>query len=87
MKASRLVRSSLFVALPLLTGLGSAANLSTHEIRPALLEISEQEPGWFEVMWKTPMRGDRVLAFEVVLNGRSKPLFLDASLAEKSIKG
>jgi hypothetical protein len=48
-------------------GLGSTANLQAHEIRPALLEITEQEPGWFEVMWKTPMRGDLALALEPIL--------------------
>ncbi len=31
------------------------------EIRPALLELSEREGGWVDVIWKVPMRGDRVL--------------------------
>ena len=39
----------------------------THEIRPALLDIREHRPGWFEVTWKAPMRGDRVLAVRPIL--------------------
>jgi hypothetical protein len=30
------------------------------EFRPALLEISEQEGGWVDVIWKVPMLGDQV---------------------------
>ena len=37
------------------------------EIRPALLEITEQTPGSFEVVWKVPMRGDLVLGLRPVL--------------------
>jgi hypothetical protein len=36
-------------------------------IRPALLEITEQSPGSFEVIWKVPMRGDLVLSLRPVL--------------------
>ena len=32
------------------------------EIRPALLDIKEQNTGLFSVTWKVPTRGDRVLA-------------------------
>jgi hydrogenase/urease accessory protein HupE len=35
---------------------------SADEIRPALLDIKEQNTGLFAVTWKVPMRGDRVLA-------------------------
>jgi hydrogenase/urease accessory protein HupE len=62
MKAARWVRFSLFVVTLLLTGLGATVNLHAHEIRPALLNITEQKPGWFEVTWKVPMRGGSVLA-------------------------
>ncbi|MHC4374589.1 MAG: hypothetical protein ACYSTO_10530, partial [Planctomycetota bacterium] len=37
------------------------------EIRPALLEITEQPGGNFEVIWKVPMRGDLVLGLRPVL--------------------
>jgi hypothetical protein len=39
----------------LLIGFFPAANASAHEIRPALLNIVEQKPGWFEVTWKIPV--------------------------------
>jgi len=60
------MRLSLFVVILFLTGLGAAVNLSAHEIRPALLTITEQKPGWFEVTWKVPMRGDGILAIKPV---------------------
>ena len=40
----------------------SAASVSADEIRPALLDIKEQNTGLFAVTWKVPTRGDRVLA-------------------------
>jgi len=44
------------------------------EIRPALLDIKEQNTGLFSVTWKVPMRGDRVLAITPVLPGSLKLL-------------
>ena len=44
-----------FAALGLLL-LGAAA--SAHEVRPAYLELIEEESGEFEVLLKTPMQGD-----------------------------
>ncbi len=32
-----------------------------HESRPAYLEITETQAGQYDVLWKRPMRGDRVL--------------------------
>ena len=37
------------------------------EIRPALLEITERDGGWVDVVWKKPALGDRVLSLEPVL--------------------
>jgi hydrogenase/urease accessory protein HupE len=54
MNAAGLIRL-FFAGILLLTGLGSAANVHAHEIRPALLNIIEQKPGWFEVTWKVPV--------------------------------
>ncbi len=34
----------------------------THELRPAYLELREENAGEFSALWKTPMRGDRRLA-------------------------
>ena len=38
-----------------------------HEIRPALLQIEEFQPGVFDVTWKLPGRGDRALGLEPIL--------------------
>jgi hydrogenase/urease accessory protein HupE len=43
------------------TGLYAAAPVNADEIRPALLDIKEQNTGLFTVTWKVPMRGDKVL--------------------------
>ena len=51
--------SSLYLAMP----------AQADEIRPALLDIKEQNTGLFSVTWKVPMRGDRVLAITPVLPG------------------
>jgi hypothetical protein len=40
---------------------------AAHEVRPAYLELSEQEPGRYAVVWKVPAMGDRVLALQPVL--------------------
>ena len=50
----------LFVVV--LMSLCSALPASADEIRPALLDIKEQNTGLFAVTWKVPTRGDRVLA-------------------------
>jgi hydrogenase/urease accessory protein HupE len=42
-------------------GLLSTSKTEAHEIRPALLTITETEPGWFEVMWKVPIFEGQVL--------------------------
>jgi len=45
----------------------NAPQALAHEARPAYLELSEQNPAQFEVLWRRPMRGDRVLAMRPVL--------------------
>jgi hydrogenase/urease accessory protein HupE len=40
-----------------------------HEVRPAYLEVSEDRPGEFSVLWKTPVRGDMRLALDPVFSG------------------
>jgi hypothetical protein len=56
------MRIGLLGALLLVGGL--AADAPAHEIRPALLDITQREGGWFDVVWKVPTRGDRVLGLE-----------------------
>ncbi|ACP21962.1 conserved hypothetical protein (plasmid) [Sinorhizobium fredii NGR234] len=49
-----------------------AAAAFAHEVRPAYLELREQAPGEFAVMWKVPMRGEMRLALRPVFSGASK---------------
>ncbi len=53
----------------ILAGLFPAAPANADEIRPALLDIKEQNTGLFAVTWKVPTRGDRVLAITPRLPG------------------
>jgi hydrogenase/urease accessory protein HupE len=55
MITGRFARIFLFAGILLLIGLGSLDKVHAHEIRPALLNIVEQKPGWFEVTWKVPV--------------------------------
>ena len=43
-----------------------------HEVRPAYLELRETVPGQFDVLFKTPMRGDARLALDVSFSGRAE---------------
>ncbi|MGB5620413.1 MAG: HupE/UreJ family protein [Desulfobacterales bacterium] len=65
--AVQLIRLWLTAVLLLLLGLGSASRLYAHEIRPALLNIVEQKPGWFEVTWKVPVLAGYELDIQPVL--------------------
>jgi hypothetical protein len=40
-----------------------------HEVRPAYLGLQEAEPGKFDVLFKTPMRGDLRLSLKVSISG------------------
>lgn len=57
----------LVLAFVVLAGSYPVMEAGAHEIRPGLLDIKERETGWFEVTWKVPMRGDRVLGVLPVL--------------------
>lgn len=45
-----------------------------HELRPAYLELKETAPGEFDVLWKTPMRGEMRLSLEPVFSEGVEPL-------------
>jgi hydrogenase/urease accessory protein HupE len=45
----------------LFSGLYASAPVNADEIRPALLDIKQQNTGLFAVTWKVPTRGDKVL--------------------------
>lgn len=53
----------------LLLALAAAPAASAHEMRPAYLEVREESPGEFHVLWKTPRVGDARLALSVELSG------------------
>ena len=57
------------IAFAVLACLYLAMPVNADEIRPALLDIKEQNTGLFAVTWKVPMRGDRVLAITPILPG------------------
>ena len=40
-----------------------------HEVRPAYLDLREDRPGEFSVLWKTPMLGEMRLALDPVFSG------------------
>jgi hydrogenase/urease accessory protein HupE len=50
--------------------------LNAHEIRPALLEITERSPGLYDVKWKVPAKGERALAISPVLPESFSPVGL-----------
>jgi hydrogenase/urease accessory protein HupE len=45
-----------------------------HELRPAYLEVHEENAGEFRVLWKTPMRGEMRLALSPAFSGRTASL-------------
>jgi hydrogenase/urease accessory protein HupE len=45
-----------------------------HEVRPAYLELHEDKAGEFQVLWKTPMRGDLRLSLSPVFSGKTQAL-------------
>jgi hydrogenase/urease accessory protein HupE len=58
--------------LPILVALAAFLLLPSahaHEVRPAYLELSEERPGEFSVLWKTPMVGELRLALDPVFSG------------------
>ena len=65
------------LTLVLLTALGGwlpIADLAADEMRPGLLNIKETEPGWFEITWKVPTKGDRQLPLKPALPEFLKPV-------------
>jgi hydrogenase/urease accessory protein HupE len=61
------------LALLLLTALLAAPAAPAHEIRPGLLEITEEPGGAIAVVWKVPVRGDRALALTPVFPSDWQP--------------
>jgi hypothetical protein len=61
------VVTALLWGLALLCWSAAAA----HEVRPAYLELREGRPGEFDVLFKTPMRGDLRLSLSPSFSGRT----------------
>ena len=61
-------------ALLLLANLVLAPGAQAHEIRPALLDITETAGGALRVTWKVPTRGNRVLALTPIFPADWVPL-------------
>jgi hydrogenase/urease accessory protein HupE len=60
----RLISLFLFLAALVLPLAGQA-----HEVRPAYLDLREDRPGEFSVLWKTPMVGEMRLALNPAFSG------------------
>jgi hypothetical protein len=60
--------------LPAILLLFAVAPAFAHEVRPAYLEMVEESPGFFAVLWKTPTRGDARLALDPQFSGSGEPL-------------
>lgn len=67
MKHRRSLLVCLLVALSMM--IGFLAGAVAHEVRPAYLELREEESGEFSVLFKTPMQGDARLALVAVFSG------------------
>lgn len=50
-----------------------------HESRPAYLEITETQAGQYDVLWKRPMRGDRVLGLRPQFPSNCRQITLAAT--------
>ena len=67
-------RNYLIILITAPAGLFFASESIAHEIRPCLLEINEPQTGFFDVTWKVPALGDRVLGLAPVFPECMKPV-------------
>ncbi|MEJ1159752.1 HupE/UreJ family protein [Prosthecomicrobium sp. N25] len=70
----------LVAVLAPLLALSAPRVAHAHEVRPAYLDLVEERPGEFSVLWKTPMQGEMRLALAPVFSG---PVDLLAPVATK----
>ena len=72
----KICRRAVFFCLAALFACSSwfwqSATCSAHEVRPSYLELHEARAGEFEVLLKTPMRGELRLALAATLSGRAE---------------
>lgn len=72
-RTAGVVRLALVIAA-CACALNSGVRVHAHEIRPALLTITEREPGFFDAQWKVPALGDRSLPIKPVFPECMKPV-------------
>ncbi|MCC6886915.1 MAG: HupE/UreJ family protein [Hyphomicrobiales bacterium] len=67
----RVLAVAWLVVLPVVAGCGTSA---AHEVRPSYLELTEVRADEFDILFKTPMRGDLRLALAPAFSGKTEPL-------------
>lgn len=60
-----MIRNLLWVLL----ALGLSAGVSAHEVRPALIQVTQRDTHHFDVLWKQPVNGDVALHLVPRLSG------------------
>jgi hypothetical protein len=68
---ARIARSVKLGAFAFSLLLWQSATCAAHEVRPSYLEAREDRAGEFEVLFKTPMRGELRLALTATFSGRA----------------
>ena len=64
MNYGTLLKTCLLLSATVICIVVPSGSLRAHEIRPALLEINEREPGLFDVQWKVPALGEMSLPIQ-----------------------
>ncbi len=60
------MRLLLFVLAALCSAISHSPNAIAHEVNPAFLELTETEPGQFDVVWKQPIKDGRRLKLDPI---------------------
>ncbi|MEW9838413.1 HupE/UreJ family protein [Mesorhizobium marinum] len=58
------------IRLAVIVWLALTSVVAAHEIRPAYLQLDEVAPGVYDLVWKVPSNGDRVLDIQPVFDSR-----------------
>jgi hydrogenase/urease accessory protein HupE len=74
MNRSAIRKMCLLLSATLICIVPSSESLRAHEIRPALLDINEREPGFFDVQWKVPALGEMSLPIKPVFPDCMQPV-------------
>jgi hydrogenase/urease accessory protein HupE len=74
MNHGSLLKTCLLLSATVICIVVPSGSLRAHEIRPALLDITEREPGLFDVQWKVPALGEMSLPIQPVFPECMKPV-------------